>query len=249
MPNNLARGFVYLLGMSAIVWAMFVLPIFWQQAAPHSVATKLLNNDSFKLQSLLYEAQQAEKAAQRPFCVPTALRSLAILRMFVLNRAIADSDRVLTTASFAPLENAVRETLTCAPADSFMWLTLFWLDSGKYGLDAKNTGYLRLSYVFGPNEGWIVWWRTRLAFLLFDRLPPDLSSEAVDDFVKLVDTGLFYSETAEIFKAASPAVQRRIIEQLKTVNLNTRQAFASALRDKDVDVDIPGVTGPARPWR
>jgi hypothetical protein len=249
MPNNLTRGFVYLLGVSAIVWAVFVLPIFWQQAAPHSVATKLLNNDSFKLQSLLYEAQQAEKIAQRPFCVPTALRSLAVLRTFVLNRAIANSDRVLTTASFVPLVNAVRETLICAPADSFMWLTLFWLDSGKYGLDAKNTDYLRLSYVFGPNEGWIAWWRTRLAFLLFDRLPPDLTGEAVDDFVKLVDTGLFYSQAAEIFKAASPAVQERIVEQLKTVNLNTRQAFASTLRNKDVDVNIPGVAGPTRPWQ
>jgi hypothetical protein len=249
ITNKLTRGFVCLLGVGAIVWALFVLPIFWRQASPQAFATKLLYDDSFRLQSLLDETQQAEKAVQHRFCVPTALRSLFVLRFFILNKAISDSNRVLVESSYAPLLDAALNALSCAPEDPFVWLTLFWLDAGKNGLNARNDKYLRLSYALGPNEGWIALWRIRLALLLFDRLPPDLSSEAVHEFIRLVNAGWLYWETAEIFKDASAAAQSRITEQLKTLNLSTRQAFARTLHNKGVDVDIPGVEKPTRPWQ
>jgi hypothetical protein len=84
---------------------------------------------------------------------------------------------------------------------------------------------------------------------MFDQLPPDLASFAVNDFIKLVNTGQLYAQTAAIFKNASTAAKSRIVEQLKTVNLITRQDFARLLRDNGLEVDIPGVEVPARPWQ
>jgi len=247
--NKLTRSFVCLLGVGAIVWGLFVLPLFWQEASPRSVATKLLyDDDSFRLQSLFDEAQQAEKSAQHSFCVPTALHSLFVLRLFILNRAFAESNQSLVESSYDSPLDAARNALNCTPADSFIWLTLFWLDAGKYGVNARNANYLRLSYAWGPNEGWIALWRVRLALLLFERLPPDLSNRAVDDFINLVNTGALYLQTAGIFKNASPAAQNRIVEQFGAVKLVKRQLFAATLRDEGVDADIPGVVKPARPW-
>src|SRR5437764_7485622 len=89
--HYLTRGFVCLFGIAAIAWGLFVLPIFSQSASSESLASRLLSDDTFKLQLILTEVQQAQKAADRPFCVPTALRSLFILRLFALNKAIAES--------------------------------------------------------------------------------------------------------------------------------------------------------------
>jgi hypothetical protein len=249
MSNNLSRGFICLIGVGAIVWGIFVLPLFWQQAAPQSVAARLVDSQSFSYQSLLDEAQQAQKATQHEFCVPAALRSLYVLRLFILNKGIAESNQALIGASYVPVRVADEIALSCAPADAFGWLTLFWLDAAKYGPNEKNLSYLRLSYALAPNEGWIALWRVRLSLRLFERLPADLSSDAVDDFINFVNTGSFYLEMADIFKGASAVAQRRIVDRISIANPVTQQAFARALRDRGVDADIPGVDKPTRPWQ
>ena len=131
-----------------------------------------------------------------------------------------------------------------------LWLTLFWLDAIKHGLDINNANYLRLSYTLGPNEAWIALWRIRLAFQLFEKLPPDLSGDAIDEFIMLVNTGQLYWQTAGIFRDAPPAIQNRIVEKLNTLNVRFRRLFARTLQDRGVDVTIPGVETPdVRPWR
>jgi hypothetical protein len=129
-------------------------------------------------------------------------------------------------------------------------LTLFWLDAGKHGLEPDNENYLRLSYALGANEAWIAQWRNRLAFARFERLPTDLSDDAIDEFIKLLDTGQLYWQTAAIFASAPAAAQSRIVEHLNTANAISREAFARVLHDKGLDVIIPGVERPeSRPWR
>jgi hypothetical protein len=248
--NSLTRIFICLLGTGAIAWGVFTLPLFWQEASPRSTAAKALQGESFKLQSLVEQAQQAERATHYRFCNPVALHSLFVLRLSVMNHAIEVANQPMVDVSYDPLHDAARGALACTPADSFIWLTLFWLDVGKRGLDDNNANYLRLSYGFGRNEGWIARWRIRLGLLLFERLPPDLSSDVMDDFINLMDTGQYYWQTAGMFMDASPLIQDRIVERLKTASLATRQAFARTLHNRGMDVTIPGVERPeARPWR
>jgi hypothetical protein len=248
--HNPTRIIICLLGLAAIAWGVFELPLFWQEATPRSVASRLLQGYTFKTQLLLSEAQQAEDADRQPFCNPTTLRSLATLRLFIYNESIAAANQALVESSYDPVYDAARKALTCAPTDSFLWLTLFWLDGIKHGLEQNNANYLRLSYALGPNEAWIALWRIRLAFQLFEKLPPDLSADAIDEFVMLVKTGQLYWQTAGMFRDAPPVIQNRIVEQLKTSKVTFRRAFARTLHDRGVDVIIPGVETPdVRPWR
>ena len=243
----LTRAVICLFGLAAIVWGALTFPLFWQQVVPKSVAAKLLQGQTFKTQWLLTEAEQAEAADRRSSCNPTALHDAVILRLAILN---GSANREIADAAYQTVYAAARRALSCAPADPFVWLTLFWLDAAKHGFNPDNANYLRLSYALGPNESWIALWRNRLAFALFEQLPADLSDDAIEEFIKLVDTRRLYWETAKIFESAPVIGQNRIVEHLKTANAISRQAFAEVLHRKGLDVSIPGESQTeARPWK
>jgi hypothetical protein len=243
------RTFASLLGLGAVAWGGFLLPPFWKQAPLNRVASELLQGHIFKRQALLEEARELDAAEKSSFCDPTELHNAVIVRLAILNEAIAAKDHQLIETAYYPLYDSTRRTLSCAPADPFAWLTLFWLDIAKHGFQPNNAEYLRLSYTLGPNEGWIALWRNQLAVALFERLPADLSNDAIEEFIKLVDTGGLYSQTAAIFASAAPAVQSRIIGCLKSAKPIPRQIFVRTLYDQGLDVDIPGVDSPAPPWQ
>lgn len=244
-----ARIFVWGLAAFAITWGMLLLPIFWQEASQKAVASKLLQGDTFKQQSLFEEAHRAEKAAQYPNCNLTALHNLFILRLFIYNASNEPNNREQANLAYPPLYSAAIKSLSCAPADPFAWLTVFWLEAGKHGISDRSTRYLRLSYRSGANEGWISPWRVRLAFLIFEHLPPDIADDAINEFVALVNTG-HYSQTAQILKDASPMTQTRVVNALKAASIQSRVEFAAELRAEDSNIEIPGVEKPKqRPWR
>lgn len=248
-PYFLARIFICLLGAGAIVWGVAVFPLFRQQAPLNGVAEELLRGHAFKSPTLSYEAAQIGAMERSSFCSPTALHSAVVIRVAILQEAIAAADHASINSAYTPLFNLARTALACSPTDSYVWLTLFWLDAGKNGLTPRNTDYLRLSYALGPNEGWIGFWRVQLALAMFKKLPKGLSDEAIDEFVKLVDTQFLYREAATIFARAPPDAQSRIAERLKTADPLPRQTFAKMLYDEGFNVTVPGVQQPTRPWQ
>jgi hypothetical protein len=247
----LTRAFICLLGIGAVVWGGFAVPLFWQQGPANGVVSAILRGHSFKMQWLSEATRQAEGAEQSAFCNPTVLHNAVVLRLHALDEAIATTNQALVDSAYSPLYDAARKALSCAPADSFVWLALFWLDAGKHGFNADNANFLRLSYALGPNESWIALWRNRLAFALFERLPTDLADDAIDEFIKLVDTEKLYAETAAIFVGAGSTAQSRIIAHLKTARDVPRQSFARTLQDQGMSVDVPDIYRPGseRPWK
>jgi hypothetical protein len=245
----LTRALVCVLGLTAIAWGCFFLPLFWRQASPNLVASEVLQGRTFKEQALSLEISKLEANGPSSFCNPLTLHTVMILRLGIATDAIKATDHSFFDSAYAPLYDATRTALTCAPADSFAWLILFWLDAAKHGLQPNNLNYLRLSYALSPNEEWIAFWRNRLALAVFPQLPADLADDAINEFIKLVDTGRLYQETAALFARTSPMVQQRIVMRLATAGPIQREAFAKALRDDGVDVDIPGVAKPTRPWQ
>ena len=134
----LARTFICLLGLGAVAWGGFALPLFWQQASVNRVASELLQGHAFKMQWLLDEARQVEAAEPSSFCNPTALHNLVVLRLAILNEAIAAPT---IRSSIRPMIRYMMRReghSSCAPADPFVWLTLFWLDAGKRGFDVRQ---------------------------------------------------------------------------------------------------------------
>lgn len=244
----LTRIFTCLLGLGGIAWGGFLFPLFWQQASLDRAASAIIQGDSFKMQRLLYDVQKAATVDRSSVCNPTASRDMVAFRLAILDDAMAMKNKALAAAAYRPLYDATRYALSCNPADSFEWLTLFWLDLTKKGFTSENAEFLRLSYALAPNEGWIAIRRSRLAIALLPKLPADLAGDAISEFVKLVDTGSLYAETAALLANAPPAVQKRLAEALSSAKPVPREIFARTLTDKGLDVDIPGVHKPTRPW-
>ena len=242
---------ISLVGIFAVAWGGWSLPVFKAEASPQFVAAKILHGDSYKMPRLLLTERQAEAvAASYPFCNPAALHSLTAIRLGIFKKTIGGSNPTLLKSSSDALGDAARQTLTCSPADSFVWLTLFWIDAARHGLTAENEKYLRMSFVSAPNEAWIALWRSHLTFVLFDRLPDDLAHVSIDDFVHLLQTRQVYWEMAKIFENTSNGSQRRIAERLQETGPVSRQAFVNVLREKGLTITIPdAVTTEPRPWR
>lgn len=248
LAASLLRAFVCILGIGAVAWGGYLLPLLRQQGRLDHIASEYLLGQGFKDQTLLAEARQITDSERSAFCNPVELHNAVILHLAILNDAIAAANPALIDSSSPPLDAAAHRALICSPSDSFAWLTLFWLDAGRHGVTTDNLNYLRLSYAFGPNEEWIALWRSRLAVAAFEHLPPALADEAIAEFVKLVNTGGLYPQTATIFASAAPAVQSRLAARLSAVNPIAREIFARTLYDRGLDVAIPGVAKPARPW-
>jgi hypothetical protein len=243
----LARTFVLLLGLTAVTWGGFVLPIFKRQTALNHVATELFKGRDFKLETLTTERQKVSTGTSQ-ICNPTELRNAVVVNRAILVDSIP-LGQTATDSTAELLENSARSAVACEPSDSFVWLTLFWLDAAKHGFTPQNSRYLELSYANGPNEGWIAYWRLQVALAYFDRLPRELSDSVVADFVKLLDTQILYNEAAAIFAASPVAAQSRIVDALKDATENSQLMFAKVLAREGINVSIPNAELPdSRPW-
>jgi hypothetical protein len=242
--NLVVRSLIRVFGLGAVAWGVLLLPSFWQQAPLTEVTAQILRGGTYDTQWLLAKARQVETAEQPASCNPTALHDATILRLAVLDQEIEAGDQTGIVSARTPVYDSARTALTCSPADPLAWLILFWLDAGQNGLRPTNANYLRLSYALGPNEAWIALWRSKLAFLIFTQLPADISDDAINEFIGLIDTFQLHREAAEIFAKASSVAQRSILAQLKAAKPNPRQAFARLLYDRGLDVNIPGVDVP-----
>ena len=234
-----------------MAWGGWSLPVFKAQASPQFVAAKILQGDSYKMPRLLLTERQTEAvAASYPFCNPAALHSLTAIRLGIFKNTIEGSDPTLLESSSDALCDAARQTLTCSPADSFVWLTLFWIDAARHGLTAENEKYLRMSFASAPNEAWIALWRSHLTFALFDRLPADLAHDSIDDFVHLLQTRQVYWEMAKIFENTSAVANAVSLSACKAPTPYPVRQFVNVLRDKGLTITIPdAVTSEPRPWR
>lgn len=238
-----------ILGIAAIVWGGVILPSVWQQGSLGRVATEILDGQVFSPRGLLAQDSYVKAVERSPMCNPIEMHDAVILRLALLEDVIREGSQTQVGSSYGALREATVSALACAPSDAFAWLTLFRLDVGRRGLSADNKQYLRLSYALAPNEGWIALWRNKLAFSIFEQLPPDLSDDALDEFVKLVDTGRLYSEMAAIFAKAGLSAKSHIVKHLAKASAIPRALFARKLYDMGLDVEIPNTAIPGlRSW-
>jgi hypothetical protein len=243
----LARVIIFLLGSVAAAWGAYQFSLARQNEPVERAASDLLKGRGFSSRTLTKLISDSDGAAAHAICTPSELRSLVVLRIALLKSEIADG-KALDNAAYLRLYQQVLAALECSPSDSFLWEILFWLDASRDGLTPQNTKFLRMSFGSGPNEGWVAFSRVQVALPLLDRLPDQLSQNVIDDFVKLLNTQILYNDLAAVLANEPPGVQSRVIGSLKATNLPVRQSFASALRDKGVDVIVPGVQAPDRPW-
>jgi hypothetical protein len=138
------------------------------------------------------------------------------------------------------LRDVIHKSLSCEPADPFLWLVLYWVENAQNRFQPE---YLKISYDLGPNEGWVALKRNPVALADYERLPPDLAMQAVNEFLALVSNG-FYQQAADILSGPAWRLRDTILPRLASLPFRKREQFAQILYEKNLSVVIPGVEPP-----
>jgi hypothetical protein len=240
-----ARSFVTILGCIAVGWGIARISVYLQDFSVEQVATQIIAGDPFKAETLAQLVPFLDNIKKSPYCRPAALSSTAIVEFRRVEVATANNSRGHLAVRLKSLSNVIRRSLSCAPADPFLWLALYSVEVHRNGFKPVYLKYLRLSYQLGPQEGWIVLKRNPLAFEEFQRLPQDLREDAINEFVSMLrEYDLFGEQAVNIF--IGPAWRERdlILLHLKRLSAADRQQFADLLRKRGYDLSTPGI-GPA----
>jgi hypothetical protein len=244
-----ARSFVVIFGCVAIWWGVVEFPVFWRESSTERIANQIIGGAPFKSEILGRQFPFIDGIETSAYCRPVTLRSAAIIRLRMAEIAISANDPHQIDQHLKSLGAGIRSSLSCSPANPFLWVVLFWIENTQKGADPTYLKHLRMSYELGPNEGWIALKRNPIALAFFPALPPDLAEAAVSEFVALVRSHL-YSEAIDIIAGPARSIRDLLFARLKDINEADRKAFANLLYDRGFDdISIPGIVPPPQyPW-
>ena len=237
---------VVCLSLCCAAWGWTVLPIFFEQYRVEGLAPRVIGGQVFP--SKLLESVVPLVPFTADVCRASALKATVIVQLRLLEAATALPDRELVESIQKKLRISVREALSCSPTESFLWLLHYWLQVSQNGFDKKMLQYLRMSYALGANEGWISIKRNGLSLAIYDRLPEDMTTQVVAEFVSLVRSD-FMSEAVANLSGPGWPKREVLIAALAHVDERRRYQFSKSLRAEGIYLDIPGVIpAPRRPW-
>jgi hypothetical protein len=235
-------------GICSIAWAISSLSTYRTEGLLASYAQHILSGESFSAQESSGLRDQLDTTRA------SSLRSLALANVAVVRLRLAESELKsgkpqIVGSDLAVLEMAVTAALAGSPTNSFLWLTEYWLQRNRAGTPEGNLKYLRISYLSGPNEGWIAVKRNPLAMSAFSSLPPELVEQVLSEFVGLVRSRLFL-DASNILAGPGWAVREKLLHRLVQVKEADRRAFAKVLESRNLDgALVPGMGEPSsRPF-
>jgi hypothetical protein len=235
-------------GCLAIAWGATTLPIFWRSAPLAQTAASIINQVPYKAESLEALLPVVADFEQSSSCTPAALRSSAIIQLRRLEEGYGPDQVAELDDRLAAADNAIRRSLECSPADPFLWLVLYSVESTRNGARDEYLNYISMSYRLGPREGWIAVQRNRVAMTIFPRLPSDVAEMALAEFAELVQSRLYDGAVGTLL-GPGWAIRDRLLARLADIDERERSEFASRLNERGVNLPIPGVAAPGqRPW-
>lgn len=230
------RCFLAVAALGSIAWGAFCFPIFADQVRLDSAKDALLREIPLSDSELGALQPLLERAASRSYCVPAVDRSAAIVRLRLLENAFAAGHGEVIDARMGDLNTAIVRSLGCAPSDPYLWLVLFWLRNNQTGFASKNLDFLRMSYRLGPNEAWIITKRNHIALAMLDALPPDLATEAVGEFSRLVKSEL-YGEAVALLKGPGWPHRDRLLAGLAAVPKQNVDILVKGMADAGYELE------------
>jgi hypothetical protein len=247
---RLTHAFFVVLGCVGIFWGIVGFSVFWQQSSTLRIAGLIIAGHSFKSDILTRQLPIIESLQKSAYCHPAVLQSAAIIHLRMVEGTTSKNDRESINRNLKSLGNVIRSSLSCAPADPFLWLVLYWVENVQDGFTPEHLKYLKLSYQLGPNEGWVALKRSPVAFADYERLPPNLATNVINEYLALVKNE-FYQRAVEILSGPAWRVRDALLPHLATLSLWNRETFARIVYNRGLSIAIPGVEQPDSkpPWR
>jgi len=239
--------FTIAFGVCSIAWTTFSVTFYRTEEFLGDFSRRILSGEVYsEPQLILLKTRLDATPARRLRSV--ALNDVAVIRLLMTETELA-KNRQISTSDMAGLEAIVTDALNGSPTNSFMWLAKYWMEQVRAGAGDGGFNFLRMSYLFGPNEAWIGIKRNSVALNSFASLPDDLAEQVLAEFPRLVDSGL-RREAANILAGPGWPLHEKLLGRLAKTDEANRRALAKALESKDIDGNIvPGLgQRPARPF-
>jgi hypothetical protein len=216
------RTVILLLGGSGLIWGFIVFPISGATDEFRSLESQLLQSATFDNKALAVElsspAAQSAGACDSSSQTALLLIEIRLAEAALREGAVDDFDR--RTKS---LETRSKQTLSCAPRDSLVWLVAFGLQilhgSGKETLDL-----LEMSYETSPREAWIGIRRIIAAIPVLMLLSPPLQEKVLAEFEQLARSGFFY-ETARAYDGTSASTRVMLADRIQRLDARQQKLF------------------------
>ena len=235
-------------GAGALLHAALVLVVLPKPTSLDHAAARIVMGDRYRPEELDRYAPVIAALELTPAVRATSLRSAVIVVLRQAETAIEDGRRADIDAHMDALGRLLPRALSGLPGDAFLWLALFWRDNLALGFDQARLPLLDMSYETGPNEGWLGVKRIVRSLALWEQLTPALKTAVAREFVGLVKAR-FFRAMPDIFTGPGWAARDALLPGLAQIDEPTRRAFARALNQRGVNVDVPGIEQPdARPW-
>jgi hypothetical protein len=127
------------------------------------------------------------------------------------------------------LEARARQALSCSPRDSYVWLVLFGLHTGRGQIDENAFNLLAMSYETSPHEAWIAARRVTVAVPVLLSAPEPLRERILAEFQHLVRKR-FIDMPVRVYLSAPPAVRSLLQASVDQLSAKEKEAFAAALK-------------------
>lgn len=251
LPNEFTPLRLALISLAVLIvfWAGAVFPIFWSDANLNRVGTRIAAGEPMKQVALLELRPQLEELAQRRWPTPESLYNAASIELKLAEAELETGAKISGNIQFARAQASIESALRTTPSDAFLWASLFWLVKTRDGLQKDALSYLRMSYLTGPNEGWVAVRRSRMLAPILTILPKDLAELAVAEYGKLVTSG-YIAATVDILTGSGWPNRELLLSSLANTPIDLRWQFSDAIYDKGFDVAIPGIVQHGgRPWK
>ncbi len=248
VPKAFVRVMLLFVAVVGTLWPLAAVPSFWLTAPIREVSLQIMADDRFR-PGVLGDMLIRLNANSRPAVVQPELQSaLALVTLRTAEEALHRKNPDEGDRAMEASEGELRLALQVNPADSFLWLMLYSVVTRRSGFDFDIIGYLDRSYASGPNEGWVVLRRNRLALAIFSLLSKSRQQEVLAEFAALINNG-FIEEAAINLTSVGWVERERLLESLKQLDVASREIFAKRLARDGVRVSIPGIEQDERYWR
>jgi hypothetical protein len=240
MLKSCARLVVAAFGVFSVAWALQVISIYRVSQPIDDKANAMLSGEIFNSSKVRF-FRDSLSATPDDLLDPSGRTSLAVIRLLLLESRLKSERHNVSLSDYDQVQANIDAALARTPSNALMWFAAFWLENVRIGPGVRLQNLLRMSYLSGPNEGWIAIGRNSQSLSVFDRLPRDLSEEVLEEFVGLVRSGL-YDEAEKILEGPGSAVRDQLLGRLIKLDDGTRRLFAKDLAAKGLDgLTVPGL--------
>jgi hypothetical protein len=192
------------------------------------IESQLLRFESFGKPELtrMLESVSSESLGA---CDTHSQRAMLLMELPLADAALRSGISAEFDHRIKSLEMRSRQTLGCAPHDSFAWLLAFNLEVLHGQLDDHAFQLLAMSYATSPNEAWISVRRVGVALPLLLIAPEPLRQKILWEFQQLIRDG-FVGVAVRSYSASSKATQALLQTQLQLLGLDQQKVFADTLQ-------------------